>query len=180
MSAVSQPSCESNQTGAPQELMRRNRLFAQRDHQILTAAPRLKVCIVSCPDPRVDPAQILGLQLGDAAVIRGAAGRISPIVMQQLLFLAQTAAAIGESEGPMELVLMQHTDCAIKHLLGEDKREMLAAFLGCSCEELEGRSPMTPTRESWPTSRRSKRTRSCPLRSSSRGSSMTSTAAGSR
>jgi hypothetical protein len=39
---------------------------------------------------------------------------------------------------------MQHTDCAIRHFLGEGKREMLAAFLGCSPEQLDGRSPGDP------------------------------------
>jgi carbonic anhydrase len=129
---------------AVDELVERNRRFAEHGHQTLTTAPRLKACIVSCPDPRVDPAQVLGLELGDAAVVRAAAGRVSPIVMQQLLFLAQTAAAMGQSQDGLELILMQHTDCGISHFLGEEYRDMLAAFLGCATDELDARSPADP------------------------------------
>jgi carbonic anhydrase len=118
--------------------------FAEDDHKTLTTAPRLKACIVSCPDPRVDPAQVLGLELGDAAVVRAAAGRVSPIVMQQLLFLAQTAAATGQSQEGLELILMQHTDCGISHFLDGEHRDMLAAFLGCVTDELDVRSPADP------------------------------------
>ncbi len=126
------------------ELLKRNERFAAEDHHVLPLSPRLRTCIVGCPDPRVDPAHVLGLDLGDAAVIRAAAGRISPIVLQQLLFLAQTAVATGQDQDGLELVLMQHTDCGIKHFLGPEHRDMLAAFLGCSPDELDAKSPADP------------------------------------
>jgi carbonic anhydrase len=125
-------------------LLERNERFAAHHHRPLTAAPKLRTCIVTCPDPRVDPAQILGLELGDAAVVRAAAGRVSPIVLQQLLFLAQTAAAIGQPQDGLELVLMQHTDCGITHFLEAEHREMLAAFLGCAPDELDAKAPGDP------------------------------------
>jgi len=127
-------------------LLERNVRFVEQDYRTLATAPRLRTCVVACPDPRVDPAQVLGLELGDAAVVRAAAGRISPIVLQQLLFLAQTGAAIGQSQEGLELVLMQHTDCGIVHFLGEEHREMLAAFLGCTPDELDAKSPADPYR----------------------------------
>jgi carbonic anhydrase len=129
---------------AIEELIERNRRFAEHDYATVPSSPRLKTCVVTCPDPRVDPAQVLGLELGDAAVVRAAAGRVSPIVLQQLLFLAQTAAAIGQSQEGLELILMQHTDCGITHFLGEEHRDMLAAFLGCEADELDAKSPADP------------------------------------
>src|SRR5271165_3690743 len=104
------------------ELLDRNARFAASYEPGRPALPALRTCVVSCPDPRVDPAQVLGLELGDAAVVRAAAGRISPIVLQQLLFLAQTGAATGQSQEGVELVLMQHTDCGITHFLGAKHR----------------------------------------------------------
>ncbi len=127
-----------------EELLERNERFAESRETGLRALPRLGTCIVACPDPRVDPAQVLGLELGDAAVVRAAAGRISPIVLQQLLFLHATGAAEGAGQTAFELVLMQHTDCGIRHFTNAEQRDGLAAFLGCSVEELDGKSVADP------------------------------------
>ncbi len=127
-----------------EKLLVRNERFAEGHKTGLKTLPRLRTCVVACPDPRVDPAQVLGLELGDAAVVRAAAGRISPIVLQQLLFLQATGAAVGMGEEPFELVLMQHTDCGIRHFTSPPMRDGLAAFLGCSEEELDGKSVDDP------------------------------------
>jgi carbonic anhydrase len=129
---------------ATEELLMRNARFAQHRATGLPALPRLRTCVVACPDPRVDPAHVLGLELGDAAVVRAAAGRVSPIVLQQLLFLQATAAAVGAGGEPFELVLMQHTDCGIRHFTSPAMRDGLAAFLGCAVEELGGKSVDDP------------------------------------
>ncbi len=126
------------------EIIARNARYAEHEHAPAPVVPRLRMCVVACPDPRVDPARVLGLGLGDAAVVRAAAGRVSPIVLQQLMFLAQTAAALGQSQDGLELVLMQHTDCGIRHFLGAEKRDALAAFLGCTTDELDARAPGDP------------------------------------
>jgi carbonic anhydrase len=126
------------------ELLERNTRFAEHHQAGRPLLPRLKTCVVACPDPRVDPAQVLGLELGDAAVVRAAAGRVSPIVLQQLLFLQATAAATGSGPEGFELVLMQHTDCGITHFTAPESREGLAAFLGCTVEELDGKAVSDP------------------------------------
>jgi carbonic anhydrase len=131
-------------TTAIDELLARNARFAERDHTELALLPRLGMCVVTCPDPRVDPAQVLGIELGDAAVVRAAAGRISPIVLQQLLFLQAAGAATGQSNTGLELVLMTHTDCGITHLQGPEHRDGLAAFLGCTPDELDSKSVGDP------------------------------------
>lgn len=129
---------------AVEELLERNSRFAEQQQVWQAPIPRLNTCVVSCPDPRVDPAQVLGLELGDAAVVRAAAGRISPIVLQQLLFLQATGAASGAGEVAFELILMQHTDCGIRHFVGPDTRDGLAAFLGCTVDELDDKSVTDP------------------------------------
>jgi carbonic anhydrase len=125
------------------ELLKRNKRYAEH-HEPAQTIPRLRTCVVSCPDPRVDPAHVLGLELGDAAVVRAAAGRISPIVLQQLLFLQATGAAAGAGDASFELILMQHTDCGIRHFTGADQQDGLAAFLGCTVEELDGKAVTDP------------------------------------
>jgi carbonic anhydrase len=130
--------------GPIDELLARNTRFAAAYEPGRSALPALRACVVSCPDPRVDPAQVLGLELGDAAVVRAAAGRISPIVLQQLVFLQATGAAIGAGDGGFELVLLQHTDCGIRHFTGPDSRDGLASFLGCAVDELDAKHVTDP------------------------------------
>jgi carbonic anhydrase len=127
-----------------EELLERNKQFATLHEPGLPNLPRLGTCVVACPDPRVDPAQVLGLELGDAAIVRAAAGRISPIVLQQLLFLQATGAIYASADAALELVLMQHTDCGIRHFTGPDQQEGLAALLGCAVDELDGKSVTDP------------------------------------
>jgi len=125
------------------ELLERNARLAAT-HEPLPNLPRLNLCIVTCPDPRVDPAAIFGLRPGDAAVVRAAAGRASPIVLQQLAFLAATGTDYGQRPAGTELVLMTHTDCGIVNFMREDRRKALAGFLGCSVGELGSRAVTDP------------------------------------
>jgi carbonic anhydrase len=126
------------------EILERNARFAAGYVPGRSALPALRTCVVACPDPRVDPAQVFGLELGDVAVVRAAAGRISPIVLQQLVFLQTTGAAVGGANEAFELVLLQHTDCGIRHFTGPESRDGLAAFLGCSADELDGKCVTDP------------------------------------
>ncbi|CAF3457769.1 hypothetical protein SNK03_005534 [Fusarium graminearum] len=71
----------------------------------LALPPSRKVAIVACMDARLDPVQILGIELGSAHVIRNAGGRAadalrSIIISQQLL-------------GTREVVIVHHTDCGM-------------------------------------------------------------------
>ena len=125
------------------ELLERNAYLAAT-HQPLPNVPRLNLCVVTCPDPRVDPMAIFGLRPGDAAVVRVAAGRVSPIVMQQLAFLAATGSDYGQRPDGTELILMTHTNCGIVNFTGDDRRDALAGFLGCSTGELSSRAVTDP------------------------------------
>jgi carbonic anhydrase len=125
------------------ELLERN---AQRagEHETLPSLPRLNLCIVTCPDPRVDPAHIFGLEPGDAAVVRAAAGRVSPIVIQQLAFLTATGSDYGQGPADVELLLMTHTNCGIANFDTPERRDALATFLGTGSDEIDSRSVSDP------------------------------------
>lgn len=137
---------QATETNPIAELLERNRRFAEREYESPPPMPRLRTCVVTCPDPRVDPAHVLGAELGDVAVVRAAAGRVSPIVLQQLVFLAAVAAAEGQAGAGLELVLMQHTDCGITRLLADGQRDGLAALLGVAPDELDGLAVDDPHR----------------------------------
>lgn len=117
---------------------------AAANHETLPNLPGLNLCVVTCPDPRVDPAHVLGLAPGDAAVVRAAAGRVSPIVIQQLAFLSTTGSDYGQAPGSVELVLMTHTNCGIANFTAPTRRAALAAFLGCGEDELDARAVTDP------------------------------------
>src|SRR5258708_40370296 len=60
-------------------LLQRNAVFAeQRFTPNLPLATTLGITVIGCVDPRVDPAHVLGLELGEAAVLRNIGGRGTP------------------------------------------------------------------------------------------------------
>jgi NAD(P)-dependent dehydrogenase (short-subunit alcohol dehydrogenase family) len=56
--------------------LERNRAFAAaRGYEGAVAFPHLRLFVITCLDPRVDPAHFLGLGLSDAMVVRNIGGR---------------------------------------------------------------------------------------------------------
>lgn len=120
------------------ELLDRNHRFAELfDVGDLAIRPRMPMIIVTCLDARVDPAHFLGLELGDALVVRNAGGRITPAVLQDLVILGVLAATVpGPSGMQLELVVIQHTDCGLARLADPATRQMAAERLSLMEEEV--------------------------------------------
>jgi carbonic anhydrase len=126
------------------ELVDRNGEFALR-HDVtgLSPMPTRPLIVVGCVDPRVDPAVVLGLELGEAVVIRNVGGRTTPAVLRTLAMLGIIARSHGAEPGAgLEVVVLHHTDCGIKHLV--DHPDVLAAELGISPESLDPRTVTDP------------------------------------
>jgi carbonic anhydrase len=126
-------------------LNERNKHFAaQRFPGELAMMPALKTMIIGCADPRVDPAEVLGLELGDAAVIRNIGGRITPATLQTMALLRLVAAA--DPAGPpgpgWNLIILHHTDCGINRLVG--RRDLLAEHFGIDQDELDSKHITDP------------------------------------
>jgi carbonic anhydrase len=58
-------------------LLERNEQFAGTYSPTALGAPTVPVLVLTCLDHRVDPAIVLGLELGDAPVVRNAGGRVT-------------------------------------------------------------------------------------------------------
>src|SRR5271156_5132076 len=102
----------------------------------LRIIPSLKVFVIGCVDPRVDPAQILGIELGEAAILRNIGGRVTPAVLKELVLLRKlTQGAGGDFDQGWNFVVLQHTDCGILRMQGEP--EQLADFFGIDTESLD-------------------------------------------
>lgn len=79
---------------------------AQFDKGDLPMPPAKKVAVLACMDARLDPARVLGLEEGDAHVIRNAGGVVSEDAIRSLLISQRLL-------GTQEIILVHHTDCGM-------------------------------------------------------------------
>jgi carbonic anhydrase len=112
-------------------LLERNRAFATTGaHAGLAIMPRQQVFVVTCLDPRVDPAAFLGVELGDAPVIRNAGGRITEAVIDDIAFIGYLARTMIP-DGPLfEVAVIHHTGCGTGFLADAAFRSAFAASSG--------------------------------------------------
>jgi carbonic anhydrase len=68
--------------------------------------PAKKLAVLACMDARVSVERILGLEPGDAHVIRNAGAHVTDDVLRSL--------QVSRSLGTEEVVLLLHTDCAAR------------------------------------------------------------------
>ena len=74
-------------------LQERNRVFASGfDAGDLPMRPRMWTVVLTCVDARVVPSAFLGLELGDAFVIRNAGGRVTTAAVEDLAILSALGA----------------------------------------------------------------------------------------
>ena len=116
----------------------RNRTFAATAaHEGLPPVPAHQLLVVTCMDPRVDPAHVLGVDLGDALVIRNAGGRVTDDVLTEVAFLGQvTAMMFGDTAPPFEVAVVHHTACGSGLLADPDFRRSLATTTGTPASRL--------------------------------------------
>jgi carbonic anhydrase len=67
--------------------------------------PARRLVVITCMDARIDPLAALGLELGDANVIRNAGATISDDVLRSLNVSASQLGAVAA-------LVVGHTDCA--------------------------------------------------------------------
>jgi carbonic anhydrase len=125
--------------------LRRNRAFAAAGrHESATLFPRLNLIVVACLDPRVDPAHVLGLDLGDAMVLRNVGGRMTRDAINDVAFLAQIAEN-ALPEGPLfEVAVIHHTQCGAGLLADDDFRRSYADRIGVEESTLTERAVLDP------------------------------------
>lgn len=109
----------------------------------LEISPRLRALVLTCGDHRVDPAHVLGVDLGEAVVLRNVGGRVTPAFIQNLAVLATVGAVEGLATG-FELVVMHHTDCGTSRLGGPEYAPLLAGYFGISEADVAARHVTDP------------------------------------
>jgi carbonic anhydrase len=79
---------------------------ASFDKGDLPLPPAHKLAVLACMDARLDPARVLGLEEGDAHVIRNPGGVASDDAIRSLAISQHVL-------GTEEIVIIQHTDCGM-------------------------------------------------------------------
>ena len=108
--------------------LERNRAFAAAGgHHGAVVFPKLRLFVITCLDPRVDPAHFLGLGLSDAMVVRNVGGRVTPEVINDVAFIGQLAENVLP-DGPLfEVAVIHHTQCGTGALADDTFRRRYAA-----------------------------------------------------
>jgi carbonic anhydrase len=102
------------------------------------------VLVVTCLDPRVDPAHFLGLELSDAMVVRNVGGRVTPEVINDVAFIGQIAENVLP-DGPLfEVAVVHHTQCGAGALADDTFRGDYARRIGADEAELVDHAVLDP------------------------------------
>src|SRR4051812_7051888 len=125
--------------------LERNRVFAaEGGHRDAVVFPRLGLFVVTCLDPRVDPAHFLGLDLSDAMVVRNVGGRVTPEVIDDVAFISQIAENVLP-DGPLfEVAVIHHTQCGAGALADDRFRHRYAERIGAEEAGLRERAILDP------------------------------------
>jgi carbonic anhydrase len=97
-----------------------NKIYAERFKDgDLPLPPAKKIAILSCMDARLSLKDILGLNLGDAHVIRNAGGIATDDAIRSLIIS-------HELLGAKEFIVINHTDCGMLTFKDEELQKKLS------------------------------------------------------
>src|SRR5215471_15617800 len=89
----------------------------------LPMPPGRKFAVLACMDARLDPARVLGLEEGDAHVIRNAGGRASEDALRSLVISQRLL-------GTEEIILIHHTDCGMETFSDDPVKDQILTDTG--------------------------------------------------
>ena len=126
--------------------------------------------MITCLDPRTDPAHFLGLGLSDAMVVRNVGGRVTPEVINDVAFIGQLAENVLP-DGPLfEVAVIHHTQCGTGALADDTFRGATPSGSAWTSQSLREHAVLDPaatvTRDvGRAAARRSPRASRCPATS---------------
>ena len=125
--------------------LKRNRAFAAAGgHEGAVVFPALRLFVITCLDPRTDPAHILGIGLSDAVVVRNVGGRVTPEVVNDVAFIGQISESVLP-DGPLfEVAVIHHTQCGTGALADDGFRTRYAERIGADEATLRDHAVLDP------------------------------------
>ena len=112
-------------------LLENNRQYAATfDEGGRPMPPAREVAVLTCMDARLHPERFLGVEIGDAHVIRNAGGRASDDALRSLIISSQLL-------GTREYLVIHHSDCGMLTFSNDDLYNKLAADTGADASEID-------------------------------------------
>lgn len=109
---------------ATDDLLRNNETYARSfDKGDLPLSPAKHVAVLACMDARLHVHKILGLEEGDAHVIRNAGGSATDDAIRSLLISQRLL-------GTTEVILIHHTDCGMLTFTDDDLKSQIESETG--------------------------------------------------
>jgi carbonic anhydrase len=91
------------------------------------------LAVVTCMDSRIDPLSMLGLEKGDAKILRNAGGRVTDDVLRTLVLATHLL-------GVDRVMVVEHTDCKMATTTDEQVHSEIQAASGIDTRSLEFRT----------------------------------------
>jgi carbonic anhydrase len=128
--------------------LERNEAFAATDDKTripeIPFIPFKQVYLLTCIDPRVEPAAIVGMELGEAIVARNIGGRVTDSVIKDLAWVGH----LHENKTPdadwFEVAIIHHTDCGAALFADPDLRRTFAERGGYDDETASAMAVLDP------------------------------------
>ena len=109
---------------ATDDILKNNAQYAESfDKADLPLPPALSMAVVACMDARLDTHKLLGIQEGDAHVIRNAGGVVTDDVIRSLVISQRLL-------GTREVVLIHHSDCGMLTFRDDAVKDAIQADTG--------------------------------------------------
>ena len=108
---------------AIERLLANNERYAERFDGGRPSSPEMAVAVVACMDARLDVYRILGLNEGEAHVIRNAGGVVTDDAIRSLAISQRLL-------GTQEIILIHHTDCGMLTFTDDDFKRGIQEEIG--------------------------------------------------
>jgi carbonic anhydrase len=95
----------------------------------LPGQARMGLAVVTCMDSRIDPLRMLGLQPGEAKILRNAGGRVTDDVLRTLVLATHLL-------GVDRVLVVEHTDCKMASATDEDVHRTIYEASGIDTRSL--------------------------------------------
>jgi carbonic anhydrase len=119
----------SQPLSATDELQKANEAFANNfTLQNLASKPRRRIAILACMDARISLERALGLEPGDAHIIRNAGGIATEDALRSLIISHHLLDT-------QEFIIINHTDCGMMKVKEYELRSQLAEKMGTIASE---------------------------------------------
>jgi len=115
----------------PARILEANAKFAETfDKGDAQLPPNLPLAVLTCIDARLQPPKFLGLDIGDAHVVRNAGGRATDDALRSLIISSQLL-------GTRQFMVIHHTDCGMLTFSNEDIWAKLESETGQNASSID-------------------------------------------